>query len=57
MKPKDILSLIEEASGTSTYVVNKKSAEQTILKKQQKLEEVERVMSTDVLPQYEKLME
>jgi len=57
MRPAEVLSLIEEASGTSTYLSSKQSAEATIRKKEQKIAEVERVMREDVTPEFERLME
>jgi len=41
MKPKELLSLLEEAAGTSLYEGKKKAAEVTIEKKDHKLEEIE----------------
>lgn len=57
MRPSEILSLIEEAKGTSAYLSQKKNAQAIIFKKEQKLAEVERVIEEDVLPKYRRLME
>lgn len=57
MRPTEILSLIEEAKGTSAYLEKKKSAMATITKKEQKLAEVERIMQEDVMPKFGRLME
>lgn len=57
MRPSEVLSLIEEAKGTSAYLSQKKNAMVTILKKEQKLAEVERVIQEDVLPKYRRLMD
>lgn len=43
MKPKELLSLLEETAGTSLYEGKKKVAEGTIEKKEKKLEEIEMV--------------
>ena len=57
MAPKEVLSLVEEAKGTSAYLHQKESALATIRKKESKLAETERIMREEVLPQYERLME
>ena len=57
MRPSEILSLIEEAKGTSAYLTQKQAAMATIRKKEAKLEETERIMAEEVVPQYERLME
>eukprot|EP01022_Parablepharisma_sp_SALTPOND_P018386 TRINITY_DN2_c0_g3_i1.p2 TRINITY_DN2_c0_g3~~TRINITY_DN2_c0_g3_i1.p2 ORF type:complete len:664 (+),score=101.84 TRINITY_DN2_c0_g3_i1:1978-3969(+) len=41
MKPKELLSLLEEAAGTSLYEGKKRAAETTIEKKEKKLQEIE----------------
>lgn len=43
MKPPEILSLLEEASGTKLYERKKDSAMKTLAKKQTKLEEIDEV--------------
>ena len=37
MRPSEVLSLIEEAKGTSAYLEKKKNAQALIVKKEQKL--------------------
>lgn len=43
MKPPEILSLLEEASGTKLYERKKESAMKTLAKKQTKLDEIDEV--------------
>lgn len=43
MKPPEILSLLEEASGTKMYERKKDSAMSTLAKKQTRLEEIDEV--------------
>jgi len=43
MKPPEILSLLEEASGTKLYERKKESAMKTLAKKQTRLEEIDEV--------------
>ena len=50
MRPAEILSLIEEAKGTSAYLTQKQSALATIRKKENKLTETERIMKEEVIP-------
>lgn len=44
MKPPEILSLLEEASGTKLYERKKESAMKTLAKKQTKLDEIDEVL-------------
>eukprot|EP00878_Enallax_costatus_P012275 GHUV01012822.1.p1 GENE.GHUV01012822.1~~GHUV01012822.1.p1 ORF type:complete len:987 (+),score=463.32 GHUV01012822.1:251-3211(+) len=55
MKPPEILSLLEEASGTKLYERKKDSAMKTLAKKQTKLEEIDELMNTELLPTLQKL--
>eukprot|EP01083_Nonionella_stella_P026491 72962_1 len=55
MKPPEILSMVEEAAGTSLYEVKKKSAERTILRKQIKLDQIDRSLREEITPQLDKL--
>lgn len=55
MKPPEILALIEEAAGTRMFEMKKQSALKTILKKQQKVDEINKVLSEEITPQLEKL--
>eukprot|EP00775_Hariotina_reticulata_P003904 gene3904-4158_t len=55
MKPPEILSLLEEASGTKLYERKKDSAMKTLAKKQTKLNEIDELMNTELLPSLHKL--
>ena len=55
MKPPEILSLIEEACGTSIYCQRRKVAQETIKKKEIKIAETDRILEEDIKPQLEKL--
>ncbi|EFC38631.1 structural maintenance of chromosome 2 [Naegleria gruberi] len=55
MKPIEILGMIEEASGTRMFELKKSSAQKTIIKKDKKLEEIERILSEEITPKLEKL--
>ena len=50
MRPAEILSLVEEAKGTSAYLIQKEGAQKTIAKKETKLVEIERIMREEVIP-------
>ena len=50
MKPPEILSMIEEAAGTRMFEAKKETALKTIEKKQQKVEELTRIMEQDIQP-------
>ena len=50
MKPKEVLGLIEEAAGISLYQSKKEQTLQLILKKDNKLAEIERVLTEEVVP-------
>jgi structural maintenance of chromosome 2 len=56
MKPLEVLGLLEEAAGTSIYEMKKESALKTIKKKENKLEEINKILSEEISPQLEKLM-
>lgn len=55
MKPPEILSMIEEAAGTRMFETKKQAALKTIEKKQMKVDEITRVMDTDITPTLERL--
>ncbi|GBG85993.1 hypothetical protein CBR_g40806 [Chara braunii] len=55
MKPPETLSMLEEAAGTRMYEVNKERALKTLEKKQAKVDEIDRVLSEEILPSLEKL--
>lgn len=50
MKPPEILSLLEEASGTKLYERKKEGALRTLAKKQTKLGEIDALMDEELLP-------
>lgn len=56
MKPLEILGLLEEAAGTSMYENKKENALKTIKKKENKLEEINKIISEEITPQLEKLL-
>jgi len=56
MKPLEILGLLEEAAGTSIYEMKKESALKLIKKKENKLEEINKILAEEITPQLEKLM-
>ena len=55
MKPIQLLSLVEEASGTSLYENKKLSSLKIIGKKQSKLEELTTILMQEINPHLEKL--
>nr|CAG4715753.1 unnamed protein product [Naegleria fowleri] len=55
MKPIEILGMIEEAAGTRMFEVKKNQAQKTIQKKDQKLEEIAKLLSEEIEPKLEKL--
>lgn len=55
MKPLEILSMIEEAAGTRMFETKKQAALKTIEKKQAKVEELTKVMNTEIVPTLDKL--
>lgn len=55
MKPMEILSMIEEAAGTRMFETKKQAALKTIEKKQAKVEELTKVMNTEIVPTLDKL--
>ena len=50
MKPPEILGLLEEAAGTKMYETKKQAAMRTLEKKQLKVDEINKVLSEDILP-------
>lgn len=50
MKPMEILSMLEEASGTRLFETNKAKALKTIAKKQLKVEEINKVLEEKIRP-------
>lgn len=55
MKPEQLLSLIEEASGTSLYENRKLASLKLISKKQTKLDEISSIVLQEITPQLERL--
>ena len=55
MKPAEILGLLEEAAGTKMYETKKQAAVRTMEKKQLKVDEINKVLSEDIMPALEKL--
>ena len=55
MKPGDLLSLVEEASGTSLYENRKLLSLKTISKKQSKVDELTSILIQEINPHLEKL--
>ena len=50
MKPQEILSMIEEAAGTSLYESKKQSALKTIEKKDNKLTDINKILDEELNP-------
>ena len=55
MKPVEILGLLEEAAGTKMYETKKQVAVRTMEKKQLKVDEINKVLSEDIMPALDKL--
>mmetsp|Transcript_33990 Transcript_33990/g.79502 ORF Transcript_33990/g.79502 Transcript_33990/m.79502 type:complete len:1210 (-) Transcript_33990:177-3806(-) len=55
MKPQETLGMIEEAAGTRMYENKKSSALKTLEKKQNKVDEISRLLSEEITPTLEKL--
>ncbi|CAI5503926.1 unnamed protein product [Closterium sp. Naga37s-1] len=55
MKPPEILSMLEVAAGTRMYENKKESALKTLEKKQTKVEEINKVLTEEILPRLEGL--
>ncbi|GFE54495.1 SMC N terminal domain-containing protein [Babesia ovis] len=55
MKPKELLALIEEASGTRIYENKRAAAMKLIQRKNQKLEEIEKILKEEIEPQMKRL--
>ena len=53
MKPPEILGIIEEAAGTRMYETKKEQS--IIVKKQAKVDEINRILAEDITPTLEKL--
>ncbi|KAH8584136.1 condensin complex component SMC2 [Cryptosporidium sp. chipmunk genotype I] len=55
MKPKELLSMVEEAAGTRMYETKKQQSLKLIEKKDIKLEEINRMLEEDIIPKLERL--
>ena len=55
MKPDQILGLMEEAAGTSSFQLKKESSLKMIKKKQNKLDEINKMLNEDITPKIEQL--
>nr|CAD7443556.1 unnamed protein product [Timema bartmani] len=55
MKPPEILSMIEEAAGTSMYEVKRMSTRSTIERKDIKMKELSSVVKEEIAPKLEKM--
>ncbi|CDI74305.1 structural maintenance of chromosomes protein, putative [Eimeria praecox] len=55
MKPKELLGLIEEVSGTRMYEVKRENAVKLVGKKEQKLLEIQNVLSEEIQPNVQRL--
>ena len=57
MKPPEILSMIEEATGTSMYEAKKDSAQRMIEKKENKLNQINQTLQEEITPTLQRLRE
>lgn len=55
MKPPEILSMLEEAAGTRMYETKKEAALKTLEKKQNKVDEIDKLLDDEILPALDKL--
>lgn len=55
MKPKELLSMVEEAAGTRMYETKKQQSLKLIEKKNKKLEEINRILEEDIIPKLQRL--
>eukprot|EP00898_Chlorokybus_atmophyticus_P005912 jgi/Chlat1/6321/Chrsp44S05888 len=55
MKPPEILSMIEEAAGTSMYEMKRADAFKTLTKKEAKLVEIDKVLNEEITPSLGKM--
>ncbi|GAA5831466.1 hypothetical protein JCM11251_004033 [Rhodosporidiobolus azoricus] len=57
MRPSEILSMIEEAAGTSMFEEKKEKAVKTMAKKEKKLEEIQSLLREEIVPKLDRLRE
>eukprot|EP00038_Savillea_parva_P009361 m.183060 g.183060 ORF g.183060 m.183060 type:complete len:1218 (-) comp15704_c0_seq1:286-3939(-) len=55
MKPRETLSMVEEAAGTRMYETKKVSSLQTMERKEQKMAEIDRLLSEEIQPTLDRL--
>jgi structural maintenance of chromosome 2 len=55
MNKKELLELLEEASGVSQYQTKKEQTKELIKKKDMKIQETNSILEHDVIPQFEAL--
>ncbi|KAI5475198.1 nuclear condensin complex protein, partial [Pseudohyphozyma bogoriensis] len=55
MRPQEILSMIEEAAGTSMFEEKKGKAVKTMAKKEKRLEEIQSLLKEEIVPKLDKL--
>ncbi|TMW60827.1 hypothetical protein Poli38472_000869 [Pythium oligandrum] len=55
MKPPEILGMIEEAAGTRMYENKKQAALKTMMKKEKKVDEINKILADEITPTLEKL--
>lgn len=55
LKPTELISLLEETAGTALYNEKKKESKAIMEKKQDKVNEIDRILEEEVRPQIEKL--
>lgn len=55
MKPREILSLVEETAGINVYEAQKKKSIQHMMKKQNKLDEINRILDQELIPKLSQL--
>ncbi|POY73859.1 hypothetical protein BMF94_3029 [Rhodotorula taiwanensis] len=57
MRPVELLSMIEEAAGTSMFEEKKDKAVKTMSKKEKKLEEIQSLLKEEIVPKLDRLRE
>lgn len=57
MKPKELLSKIEEVAGTALYETRRQETLETIKKKDLKLQEIDIIINSDINPNLERIKE
>ncbi|KAK4705538.1 structural maintenance of chromosome 2, partial [Phenoliferia sp. Uapishka_3] len=57
MRPQEILSMIEEAAGTSMFEEKKEKAVKTMARKEKRLDEIQELLREEITPKLDKLRE